>query len=296
VHKHRDMASAWVPDSATSVCSDCSIAFSLLTRRHHCRKCGLIFCANCSSARAAVPPQHLNRVRVCKKCSSALADEAARSHSASGGQGPPILRVHTTPEMAKSSYDGMARYYDLFSSYEAPHVAAGIDALQLTAGERVLEIGCGTGAAALDLTKRVLPGGHYVGLDISEKMLAKARGRLEASTDLPSGAFSFYAACATQPLPLPFAAAAAAGDEDTNREGTEDGEIVEITGRADPRFDALFTSFTLELFDTPMLPIVLASCKVRICTPLLYPLRIDPYHCLAASLLTASLLPLSNIP
>ncbi|KAF2735656.1 FYVE-domain-containing protein [Polyplosphaeria fusca] len=36
----------WQPDSSTSVCSadSCETQFGFFTRRHHCRKCGAIFC------------------------------------------------------------------------------------------------------------------------------------------------------------------------------------------------------------------------------------------------------------
>ncbi|KAJ2827421.1 hypothetical protein GGI24_002650 [Coemansia furcata] len=44
--------SAWEPDEATAVCRQCSRRFSLFLRRHHCRRCGLVFCDSCSSRRA----------------------------------------------------------------------------------------------------------------------------------------------------------------------------------------------------------------------------------------------------
>lgn len=39
---------AWTPDSETSICRGCSRDFTLTRRKHHCRKCLMIFCANCS--------------------------------------------------------------------------------------------------------------------------------------------------------------------------------------------------------------------------------------------------------
>ncbi|HYZ41730.1 MAG TPA: class I SAM-dependent methyltransferase [Stellaceae bacterium] len=45
-------------------------------------------------------------------------------------------------------------------------------------GERVLEIGCGTGAATLPFAEAVGEHGHVVGVDISEPMLAEARKRI----------------------------------------------------------------------------------------------------------------------
>jgi SAM-dependent methyltransferase len=42
-------------------------------------------------------------------------------------------------------------------------------------GERVLDIGCGTGATAIPFAQAVAPGGHVTGIDISEPMLGQAR-------------------------------------------------------------------------------------------------------------------------
>jgi len=42
-------------------------------------------------------------------------------------------------------------------------------------GERVLDVGCGTGATAIPFAAAVAPGGHVTGIDISEPMLAQAR-------------------------------------------------------------------------------------------------------------------------
>ena len=48
-------------------------------------------------------------------------------------------------------------------------------------GERVLEVGCGTGAATVPLAEAVNDTGEVVGIDISEPMLAGARERISNS-------------------------------------------------------------------------------------------------------------------
>src|SRR5262249_56236809 len=49
--------------------------------------------------------------------------------------------------------------------------------LRIGGGERVLEIGCGTGALTLPLASALGEGGRVVGVDISEPMLSVARRR-----------------------------------------------------------------------------------------------------------------------
>ncbi|CAH0516747.1 unnamed protein product [Peronospora belbahrii] len=59
----------WMPDHLCKVCYDCSAAFSLFRRRHHCRLCGQIFCYECSNHFIdGIPHKFPGVVRVCKFC------------------------------------------------------------------------------------------------------------------------------------------------------------------------------------------------------------------------------------
>jgi SAM-dependent methyltransferase len=56
-----------------------------------------------------------------------------------------------------------------------------MDRVGIAPGERVVDVGCGTGQTALQLARRVGPAGAVVGLDISEPMLARARARARSA-------------------------------------------------------------------------------------------------------------------
>ncbi|XP_058455879.1 myotubularin-related protein 3 isoform X2 [Malaya genurostris] len=59
----------WVPDHAVSRCTTCQIEFWLGRRKHHCRSCGQIFCADCSEYWAPLPDEKLFQpVRLCGPC------------------------------------------------------------------------------------------------------------------------------------------------------------------------------------------------------------------------------------
>ncbi|MBS1848041.1 MAG: class I SAM-dependent methyltransferase [Actinobacteria bacterium] len=72
-------------------------------------------------------------------------------------------------------------WVDHASNYDAglePHGHAVMDALGLQSSERVLDVGCGTGATTVELAARVDPG-EVVGVDISSTMLQVARDRAD---------------------------------------------------------------------------------------------------------------------
>ncbi|XP_031833615.2 zinc finger FYVE-type containing 26 spastizin [Nomia melanderi] len=60
----------WVPNDKARECSCCkTVIFSMFNRRHHCRRCGRVICAQCSQHRMQVPgyPSSV-LVRVCDDC------------------------------------------------------------------------------------------------------------------------------------------------------------------------------------------------------------------------------------
>lgn len=46
----------WTPDAESPSCSACPTQFSLFERKHHCRRCGLIFCSQHSNYSISLSP------------------------------------------------------------------------------------------------------------------------------------------------------------------------------------------------------------------------------------------------
>lgn len=59
----------WQKDELVKACNNCGIDFGMLTRKHHCRSCGAIFCGNCTPHRKMIPGQLAKEAqRVCNEC------------------------------------------------------------------------------------------------------------------------------------------------------------------------------------------------------------------------------------
>ena len=51
----------WQPDNDVTRCPICNTSFTFWYRKHHCRKCGRVVCANCSPHRITIPRQFIVR-------------------------------------------------------------------------------------------------------------------------------------------------------------------------------------------------------------------------------------------
>jgi len=69
-----DFTTVMIPDNTFPTCQSCNEPFNAtLRRRHHCRLCGNLFCADCSNAKTLLPlpgKEFASPVRVCKSCKS----------------------------------------------------------------------------------------------------------------------------------------------------------------------------------------------------------------------------------
>ncbi|XP_053424053.1 hepatocyte growth factor-regulated tyrosine kinase substrate isoform X2 [Nycticebus coucang] len=70
-------------------CHRCRVQFGVVTRKHHCRACGQIFCGKCSSRYSTIPKFGIEKeVRVCEPCYEQL-NKKAEGKAASTSELPP---------------------------------------------------------------------------------------------------------------------------------------------------------------------------------------------------------------
>jgi ubiquinone/menaquinone biosynthesis C-methylase UbiE len=140
-----------------------------------------------------------------------------------------ISRVTRSRKEAKAFYNKISRWYDILAgTSEKKCWEVCLQKLHVQEGDQVLEIGFGTGSCLMNLAELVGPHGRVFGIDISDAMCEVAQEKLKIAgfndrTDLRCG----------DAIHLPF---------------------------DDNVFDAVMMNFTLELFDTPDIPILLSEC------------------------------------
>jgi ubiquinone/menaquinone biosynthesis C-methylase UbiE len=143
---------------------------------------------------------------------------------------PGVQRVLNTRQETKAYYNKIAKVYDLLAEKsERAMRELGQEKLAARKGERILEIGFGTGHTLVALAKAVGPQGRVLGIDISEQMAELARD-LVRKEDVADRVELVVGDAARLPCD-------------------------------DQSLDGIITSFTLELFDTPEIPKVLEECK-----------------------------------
>ena len=142
----------------------------------------------------------------------------------------PILPVPRTKTEAKQFYDRISRFYGFFTAvFERKYTEMTLQCLSIEEGQTVLEIGFGPGHCLRRIAQSAGQTGKVYGVDISSGMLEVAKRKLEKAQLMDRA--ELYCGDAAS---LPY---------------------------GDNTFDAVFMSFTLELFDTPEIPEVLNEIK-----------------------------------
>ncbi|XP_077495973.1 uncharacterized protein LOC144106898 isoform X2 [Amblyomma americanum] len=80
-------APVWIPDQRVTMCQLCTSGFTFTHRRHHCRACGKVVCAACSSHRLPLPYLGDKPVRTCDDCFRSLQVGESREHPDAEGEG-----------------------------------------------------------------------------------------------------------------------------------------------------------------------------------------------------------------
>ena len=143
---------------------------------------------------------------------------------------PGVLRIFQSKEETKAYYNKIAGVYDLLAERsEQPMRVKGLRKLAAQPSDRILEIGFGTGHSLAEVARAVGPDGRVFGVDISDAMVALTSELLQR-------------------------------DSLANRVELICGNAARLPYE-DYSLDGIFTSFTLELFDTPEIPKVLAEWK-----------------------------------
>ncbi|MGO9012519.1 MAG: class I SAM-dependent methyltransferase [Bryobacteraceae bacterium] len=141
-----------------------------------------------------------------------------------------VSRVTRTKAQAKKSYDSMSRFYDYLAGvFEQNYRSMALKRLNVVRGETVLEVGFGTGHCLQQLAEAVGENGRVCGIDISSGMLLASKRRLERA-----GLWNRVELTCEDATKMPY---------------------------ADDTFDAVFSSFALELFDSPEIPQVLGEVR-----------------------------------
>jgi len=139
-----------------------------------------------------------------------------------------ITSVNRSEADAERYYSRLSSIYDLLAASEKKFINRGLELLKPASGETILEVGFGTGHAQLIIGKAVNTG-LSAGVDLSAGMCRAAQKKAAAA-----GLSSRVSLIRNNSLPMPFS------------QGVMDG---------------IFSSFTLELFDTPQIPEVLKEFK-----------------------------------
>jgi ubiquinone/menaquinone biosynthesis C-methylase UbiE len=133
-------------------------------------------------------------------------------------------------EETRAWYNRISGVYDLLEGrYEKAAIDAGLRVLDVQPGERVLEIGFGPGHALVSLAGSVGTAGKVSGVDISDEMYTLAKDAVERA-----GFADRVVLIRADARTLPY---------------------------ADRFFDAVFMSFTLELFSDADIPVLLGECR-----------------------------------
>lgn len=90
-----------------------------------------------------------------------------------------VEATHQTVEKIQKYYSWRASNYDAGAGFEVEHHAEALRLANVQAGQRILDVACGTGRGTVGLAQAVGTEGRVDALDLSEAMLDQARTKIE---------------------------------------------------------------------------------------------------------------------
>jgi len=102
--------------------------------------------------------------------------EVRRPRGASDAVSPAAVQA-----LVRATFNAAASHFDDPSLFFWDHCGTRtVELAGVAPGSRVLDVCCGAGAAALPAARRVGPGGRVIGVDLAERLLARARAKARA--------------------------------------------------------------------------------------------------------------------
>ena len=134
-----------------------------------------------------------------------------------------VLPVDRPKKKARRFYDRVSTVYDWLAASEQEHIHKAVNKLPLKPGDKILDVGSGTGNALAWIAEKLSATGQVVGVDISHRMLQGSRAKIIRSTPKPHLVQG-------------------------------DGANLPLQSSS---FNGIFCAFTLELFSVDEIPVVL---------------------------------------
>lgn len=129
-----DSAPEWADGD---VCHRCRVAFTLLQRKHHCRACGQVFCAQCSQKTTTLPKYGIEKeVRVCDACYDQVTKPSAASKAAAEKQESELPQEYLNSSLAQQSQAPPRKTEDELREEEELQLALAISQSEAEAKEK----------------------------------------------------------------------------------------------------------------------------------------------------------------
>lgn len=108
-----DLQPLWAPDVSSKSCTKCSQPFTMVRRRHHCRRCGTLVCAPCSRSRMTRTVASAKdstkvkqtKVRVCDDCANTKGENVTFREASYASSDDEDKRRESQPSDEDDDYD-----------------------------------------------------------------------------------------------------------------------------------------------------------------------------------------------